>query len=60
MVFLGRGTPVISSYGSEKFKHLNFGADFGAFAKIRLSENISLQPMVEYSAQGSKHGAFIS
>lgn len=48
------------SYGSNKFEHLNLGADFGAFAEIMFSENFSLQPMVEYSAQGSKQGAFVS
>jgi len=56
----GGGNARNISYGSEKFKHLNLGADFGTFAEIRLSENISLQPMLEYSAQGSKHGAFDS
>ena len=56
----GGGNARNISYGSEKFKHLNLGPDFGTFAEIRLSENISLQPMVEYSAQGSKHGALVT
>jgi hypothetical protein len=58
--FFGGGNARNISYGSEKFKHLDLGPDFGAFAEFRLSENISLQPMVEYSAQGSKHRAFES
>ena len=58
--FFGGGNARNISYGSEKFKHLNLGPDFGAFAEIRLAENISIQPMLEYSAQGSKNGAFVS
>lgn len=56
----GGGNARNISYGSDEFKHLNLGGDFGAFAEFRLAENFSLQPMIEYSAQGSKDGSFIS
>jgi len=56
----GGGNARNISYGSDEFKHLNLGADFGGFAEFRLAENFSLQPMIEYSAQGSKDGAFVS
>lgn len=58
--FFGGANARNVSYGSYKFKHLNLGPDFGGFAEFRLAENFSLQPMLEYSAQGSKQGAFIS
>jgi hypothetical protein len=49
------------SYGSgDIFKHPDFGADAGILAEIRFSELFSFQPMLEYSAQGSKHNAFVS
>lgn len=49
------------SYGTGNiFKHPDFGADAGVLAELRYSELFSLQPMIEYSGQGSKHGAFVS
>jgi hypothetical protein len=49
------------SYGSDNiFKNPDAGADAGILAELRFSELFSFQPMLEYSAQGSKHGSFIS
>lgn len=49
------------SYGSSNiFRNPDIGADAGILAELRFSELFSFQPMLEYSAQGSKHGMFIS
>lgn len=59
-VFAGPGTRNLSYGSGNVFKSPDFGADAGLLAELRFSEHFSLQPMIEYSGQGSKHGAFVS
>jgi len=59
-LFAGPGTRNLS-YGSKNiFAHPDLGLDAGILAELRFSEHFSFQPMLEYSAQGSKHGMFVS
>lgn len=49
------------SYGTGNiFNHPDFGPDIGALIELRYSEHFAIQPALEYSAQGSKDGSFIS
>lgn len=59
-VFAGPSTRSLSYGSSNIFSHPDIGLDAGILAEIRFSERFSFQPMLEYSAQGSKHGMFIS
>lgn len=49
------------SYGSYNiFRNPNVGANLGVISELRFSELFSIEPMLTFSAQGSKDGAFVS
>lgn len=59
-VFGGPSSRTVSYGTGNVFKHPDLSADAGILAELRFSEIFSLQPMVEFSGQGSKHGPFVS
>jgi hypothetical protein len=59
-LFAGPSTRSLTYGSSNIFSSPDLGLDAGILAEFRFSEHFSFQPMVEYSAQGSKHGSFVS